>query len=366
VINQSPAPTSVTASFAGDAGHLPSTTTVPFTINREETTLTYTGALLSNFHNPFTAAGLLREDGVTPIAGRTVSFTLNGAEICTGATNASGTASCAITPAEAPGTYPLLASFAGDANFLPSSTTVSFTVCSVPQFTFVPPPITITSCNTPNIGQATATGNCNVVVTNNAPAKFPLGTTVVTWTARNDAGGIATATQTVTAELADDASCCPTGSHIVIGTSNNDVINGTAGSDCIIGLGGQDRINGNGGDDFISGGEGDDIIDGGSGNDRLYGGNGQDQLTGGIGNDFLSGGGGDDTCRGGDGDDTINGGQGQDHLFGENGNDQLFGQDGDDTLDGGPGNDALNGGGLHDTCIGGGGTNTFVMCQTIR
>jgi hypothetical protein len=356
----------VKATFAGDAGHVMSTTTAPFTITREETALAYTGATLSNFHNPVTAAGLLTEDGVTPIAGRPVSFTLNGAEMCMGTTNASGTASCSITPGEAPGTYTIAASFAGDAFFVPASTSASFTVCSVPVFTFVPPAINITSCVTPNIGQATATGNCNVMVTNNAPAKFPIGTTVVTWTATNDAGGTATATQTVTATLADDPSCCPTGTNIILGTSNNDNINGTAGSDCILGRGGQDIINGNGGDDFISGGDGDDRLSGGDGNDTIFGGTGQDIVNGGNGNDTLNGGEGDDTIHGNANDDTISGGPGQDHLFGDDGNDSLFGNDGDDTLDGGAGNDALNGGGLHDICIGGTGTNTFVMCQTIR
>ena len=366
VLNQTPAPETVTATFAGDPGHLGSTTTVPFTIVREETVVAYTGPTLSNFDNPVTVSGLLTEDGVTPISGRLLSFTLDSGGSCLGTTNAAGSASCALTPTEPAGTFPITVSFAGDAFFLPSSASASLTVCSVPVFTFVPPPVSITSCNAPNIGRATATGTCNVRVTNNAPAKFPLGDTVVTWTATNDAGGTATATQVVTASLANDPSCCPTGTHIIIGTSNNDTLNGTAGSDCILGLGGQDHINGNGGDDFISGGDGDDVIDGGSGNDRIYGGTGQDQITGGTGNDFIDGGPGDDTCHGGDGDDVIHGGDGQDHLFGDGGNNQLFGDGGDDTLTGGPGNDLLNGGGLHDICIGGGGTNTFVMCQTIR
>ena len=365
-LNQTPAPETVTATFAGDAGHVGSTTTVSFTIVREETAVAYTGPTLSNFDNPVTVSGVLREDGVTPISGRLLSFTLDGGGSCLGTTNAAGSASCALTPTEPAGTFPLTVSFAGDAFFLPSSTTASVTVCSVPVFTFVPGSISTTSCSAVNIGQATATGTCNVRVTNNAPAKFPLGDTVVTWTATNAAGGTATATQIVTASLADNPSCCPTGSHIIMGTSADDTLTGTAGSDCILGLGGQDHISGNGGDDFISGGDGNDVIDGGSGNDRLYGGTGQDQITGGTGDDFIDGGAGDDTCHGGDGNDVIHGGDGQDHLFGDAGNNQLFGDAGDDTLTGGPGNDLLNGGGMHDTCIGGGGSDTFLMCQTIH
>jgi hypothetical protein len=237
-----------------------------------------------------------------------------------------------------------------------------------PPVLTVPPDIIISACVNPNIGTATAVDGCGgtVTLTNNKPSRFPLGTTVVTYFAVDRFGNATSATQRVRAVLGDSTSCCPAGTTIRLGTSNNDTINGTAGSDCILGLGGQDTINGLGGNDFISGGEGDDIIDGGSGNDQLFGGNGQDTLRGNIGNDFLDGGGGDDHCFGGDNDDVILGGQGQDQLFGENGNDQLFGEDGDDHLEGGAGNDALDGGGLHDVCIGGPGTDTFNLCMTVQ
>jgi hypothetical protein len=236
-----------------------------------------------------------------------------------------------------------------------------------PQFTFVPPNMTVRACAGLNIGTATATDACGAVtVTNNAPAHFTFGQTTVTWTARDAAGNTRTATQIITVELGDDASCCPAGSHVVVGTPNNDVLVGTAGVDCILGLGGQDQISGRGGDDFLSGGDGDDVINGEDGNDIIFGGSGQDQITGGNGNDTINGGDGDDTCHGSAGNDVIHGNQGQDHLFGDDAADSLFGDDGDDTLDGGPGNDALNGGGIHDVCIGGTGTNTFTLCETRR
>lgn len=245
--------------------------------------------------------------------------------------------------------------------------TVQLTVVdTTPPVLTVPADLTITTCQSPNIGAATATDACGgaVIVTNNKPTNFPLGTTVITYWAIDAFGNAVSRTQNVTAVIGDTSSCCPAGTTIKFGTSNNDTLNGTGGSDCIIGLGGQDTINGGGGNDFISGGEGDDVIDGGSGVDRVYGGNGQDQLRGGTGNDFIEGGGGDDSCWGGDNDDVIRGGQGTDRLFGENGNDQLFGDDGDDRLEGGSGNDALDGGGLHDQCVGGPGTDTFNLCET--
>jgi len=236
-----------------------------------------------------------------------------------------------------------------------------------PTFTSVPGPVTISSCASPNIGQAAATDNCpgKVTITSNAPAKFPLGDTVVTYTARDAAGNTKTATQTVTAILQDDPSCCPAGTNIIMGTSNNDVLVGTAGSDCILGLGAQDRISGMGGNDFISGGDGDDIIDGGDGDDVIFCGSGQDNVTGGAGNDTIYGQDGDDTIHGNDGDDIIHGGDGQDHLFGDAGNDQLFGETGDDDLHGGDGNDLLVGGGLHDRCFPGAGINTTLTCEQV-
>ena len=200
-----------------------------------------------------------------------------------------------------------------------------------------------------------------------APASgnvFPLGTSLDTCTATDGSGNVGRCSFNVTVALGDNPICCPVGTNVILGTSNNDTLNGTAGADCILGRGAQDTINGNGGNDLISGGDGDDVINGGTGNDRCFGGSGQDRLSGNAGSDVMSGGDGDDQCFGGDNNDTLLGGQGQDRLFGENGNDSLVGETGDDRLDGGAGDDTLNGGGLHDVCIGGAGADTFLVCES--
>lgn len=53
-----------------------------------------------------------------------------------------------------------------------------------------------------NPGMATATDNCtpaaSIVITNDAPAQLPVGTTVVTWTATDDCGNTSTCTQNIT------------------------------------------------------------------------------------------------------------------------------------------------------------------------
>jgi Ca2+-binding RTX toxin-like protein len=233
-----------------------------------------------------------------------------------------------------------------------------------------PSAITTSICTGVNLGQPTVTDLCGaggIVVSNNAPAHFPLGQTVVTWTARDARGNVGTATQTVTAVFVNDASCCPAGMNVIVGTAGNDVLVGTAGDDCILGLGGQDQISGLGGNDLLSGGDGDDVIDGGSGNDRIYGGPGQDHLIGGTGDDLLDGGDGVDLLEGQAGNDTLFGGNGGDHLLGGDGNDQLHGDADDDTLEAGLGTDLLDGGANNDICVAGtGGTKTFVSCETKR
>ncbi len=55
-----------------------------------------------------------------------------------------------------------------------------------------------------DLGTATATDNVsspeNILITNNAPAEFPLGITLVTWTAEDEAGNTASAIQKVTVQ----------------------------------------------------------------------------------------------------------------------------------------------------------------------
>ena len=70
-----------------------------------------------------------------------------------------------------------------------------------------PPPITVPAepgvagrrREALTLGEPTATDACpDVVVTNDAPEMFPIGTTLVTWTATDASGNKARATQAVT------------------------------------------------------------------------------------------------------------------------------------------------------------------------
>jgi Bacterial Ig-like domain (group 3) len=111
---------SVVASFAGGADYLSSSDSKPFTITKEETTTTYTGpTVILMGGSGVTLQGKLLEDGLTPIEGRALTLSL-GAQSCIGTTGKTGVAECTLTFTGPLGSEPLVASFAGDAYYLPS------------------------------------------------------------------------------------------------------------------------------------------------------------------------------------------------------------------------------------------------------
>ncbi|HVC86975.1 MAG TPA: hypothetical protein VNC40_06050 [Gaiellaceae bacterium] len=117
--------------FAGGGGWDPSSTASPFTVTREETTLAYTGSTAIAQGSPATLSGVLKEDGATGIAGRTVVFSL-GAQSCSGVTDASGAASCVIASVVGPtGPRTVTASFGGDGYYVPASDSASALVYGV-------------------------------------------------------------------------------------------------------------------------------------------------------------------------------------------------------------------------------------------
>ena len=111
----------------------------------------------------------------------------------------------------APASFPLgtttVTWTATDTSGNPATAIQKVTVGGPPIFTQKPTDKTYTVCDTPpGIGTAKAVDVCGtpVPVTNNAPATFPIGTTTVTWTAKDSAGNIATFSQKVTKSGATD------------------------------------------------------------------------------------------------------------------------------------------------------------------
>ena len=127
--NQPAGPLTLAASFAGDPFYVPAPASTTFTVTKEQDTLAFTATsptVIANGH-PVTFSAVLKEDGVTPIAGRAVAITLGsglGAQTCTGTTDATGTATCTIATVNQPlGPNSVAANFAGDGFYLPSSAT---------------------------------------------------------------------------------------------------------------------------------------------------------------------------------------------------------------------------------------------------
>jgi hypothetical protein len=126
--NQPAGTVTLTATFAGDASFAGSSASTTFIVTKEETTLKFTATsptLLAS-GQPATFSATLKEDGVTPISGRTVTITLGsgaGAQSCAVTTDSSGTANCTITVNQPLGPNTVTANFASDAFFRPSSDT---------------------------------------------------------------------------------------------------------------------------------------------------------------------------------------------------------------------------------------------------
>ena len=110
--------------ISSSPNYLDSSGTNTLEVTREKTTLVYSGPVVIASGLAVTLSGALLEDGVVPISGRTVTFTLGSggsAQSCNGTTDASGIASCAINPVNQPlGPGTVKANFAGDAFYLPS------------------------------------------------------------------------------------------------------------------------------------------------------------------------------------------------------------------------------------------------------
>ena len=136
----------LTATFTDGVFYKSASAAASFKVTLEDTKITITGPLTSDYHDAVTVkAQLIDPDDATPIAGKTLTFVLGagtGTETCvSGPTDASGNASCSITPNQAANTYTLSATFTdnvfyasavGSAPFVVTreETTIAFTAAS--------------------------------------------------------------------------------------------------------------------------------------------------------------------------------------------------------------------------------------------
>ena len=131
-LDQIPGSYTVTADFAATDVLKGSSASAAFTITREETTLSYTGDTVIANNTTANLSGVLLEDGVVPIAGRTIVFTIGtvgNTQTCTGITDAAGVAACSIVAVNQPfGVGVVAGNFPGDPFYLPSSAQATTTI----------------------------------------------------------------------------------------------------------------------------------------------------------------------------------------------------------------------------------------------
>jgi Bacterial Ig-like domain (group 3) len=131
-----------------------------------------------------------------PVAAESIAFKLNGSESCSATTDATGTASCSITPGEAAGTYSLTANFLGDGSIQPSNGSGSFVVNHEQTA------LAYTGASSATNGQAMTMSG--VLTTDDPSANSPLGSKMVTFTLGS---GVTAQTCTGTTDLTGSASC---------------------------------------------------------------------------------------------------------------------------------------------------------------
>ncbi len=115
----------IAASFAGDESCGPAEATAALKVTTPATL-----ALADAVVRPTKTARLKATltDGDGGVAGRTILFQVGGTPVGTGVTDHSGLAICRYPVTETPGTYPLTASFAGDAQYAAAEDTATLTV----------------------------------------------------------------------------------------------------------------------------------------------------------------------------------------------------------------------------------------------
>jgi hypothetical protein len=113
-------------------GNLYDEETITITVGKRATTLVYSGDASKQYSDPAALKATLTDNGggslqETPISGKSVSFTL-GSQSTSATTNSSGLAQIDLILTQAPGSYTVDSSFAGDDLYLPSSDSDPFTI----------------------------------------------------------------------------------------------------------------------------------------------------------------------------------------------------------------------------------------------
>ncbi|HEX3807206.1 MAG TPA: Ig-like domain-containing protein, partial [Gaiellaceae bacterium] len=110
----------LTVAFAGSSTYAATTAATTFAVTHEETTVAVTTAATALVGSSTTLSGVLLEDGIKPVAGRTLTLKL-GTQACTGVTSTSGVATCKVTASGTLGPVTASGSFTGDSYYAASA-----------------------------------------------------------------------------------------------------------------------------------------------------------------------------------------------------------------------------------------------------
>jgi hypothetical protein len=163
----------VTATFTNERGATATATATVDWVPAAPATALKVNPATGDFADPATVSARLTNSS-GPVAGKTVTLTLNDSESCKGITDATGTASCVLTPGEAAGKYSLDGIFAGDSTDLGSSGSATFMV------TLEETDLSLTSPTSAINGQPFALSG--TLVTDDPTADTALGGKMVTFT----------------------------------------------------------------------------------------------------------------------------------------------------------------------------------------
>ncbi len=161
VTGQPQGPIPVTDTFGGNSYYQQSSTTS--TVNLPESTTLTVSPGSGTYNTPGTVSGTLVNTVTNaPVPNEPVTLTLNGSQKCTATTNASGVATCSVTPNEPGGTDTVTGSFGGDTTtvptLLPSTGKNTFTENKAPTTVTYTGSTSITSGNTPVLSATLTSG----------------------------------------------------------------------------------------------------------------------------------------------------------------------------------------------------------------
>ncbi len=173
-----------------------------------DATLTYNGATSGDYHDPATVSATLVDPGAgnAPIQGKAIAFQIGTSsnDLCSAVTDSAGTATCEITPTQAPGSYTVTASFAGDPVYKAASDSGNtFTVTKEETtLTFTGPTVILAGSSTTTLSaKLTEDGANDDDADGGSAAPNPYGQTITFTLGSQSCSGVTDATGVATCSI---------------------------------------------------------------------------------------------------------------------------------------------------------------------